>query len=101
MKTTISAVISAMALVVCSVSAAGAVECYEGKATVKQNAPADKCTQVQKGYANTGKGPLTHDGCTAAKAQARTKLQARLTASCKPYVQTNASCTVINVSSCG
>jgi hypothetical protein len=93
--------ISAVALLVCSVSAASAVECYEGKATVKQSAPADKCTQVQKGYANTGKGPLTHDGCTAAKNQAATKLRDRLTESCRAYVQTNASCTKINVSSCG
>jgi hypothetical protein len=96
MKTTISAVV----LLVCSISAAGAVECYEGRATVRQNAPADKCTQTQKGYANTGKGPLTHDGCTAAKNQAATKLRARLTTSCKAYVQTNQSCTVINVNSC-
>ena len=96
MKTTILAV----ALVVCSMSPAAAVQCNEGRATVNQSAPADKCTQVQKGYANTGKGVLTHAGCTAAKAQARTKLQARLTASCRPYTQTNAPCTVISAPSC-
>lgn len=83
-----------------SLSAASAVECYEGKATVRQNAPANMCTQVQKGYANTGKGPLTHAGCTAAKNQAATKLRARLAESCRAYVQTNASCTQINVGSC-
>lgn len=92
--------ISAMVLIVCSFPAA-ANECYEGKATVNQSAPADKCTQTEKGYWNSGKGPLTHEGCTAAKNQAANKLRPRLTATCKPYVQTNKPCTKINVPSCG
>lgn len=77
-----------------------AVQCYEGRATVKQAAPADMCTAAEKGYANTGKGPLTHPGCTAAKNQAATKLRARLKQSCKAYVQTNQPCNVITVASC-
>jgi hypothetical protein len=75
-------------------------QCYEAQATVKQAAPSDKCTQTEKGYANSGKGPLTHDGCTAAKSQAATKLRARLQESCQAYVQTFDSCTVIAVKSC-
>ncbi|HUI98094.1 MAG TPA: hypothetical protein VLX44_20215 [Xanthobacteraceae bacterium] len=90
----------ALAVLTCSVTGAAAVQCYEAKATVNQSAPSDKCTQKEKGYANTGKGPLTHAGCTAAKNQAANKLRMRLSATCRGYVQTFASCTVINVGSC-
>lgn len=93
-------VITALAVLVYAFSAAGAAECYEATASVKQDAPSTACTDKEKGYTNTGKGPLNHDGCTAAKAQARTKLQGRLTESCKKYVQTFDKCSVITVKSC-
>jgi hypothetical protein len=80
------------------VTPANAVECYEATATVSQNAKG--CTDTEKGYANTGKGPKDHDGCTAAKAQARDKLMYRLQESCKGSTQTNTSCSVIKVPSC-
>lgn len=97
MRTTI---VVAMLLVAGSISTANAAQCYQGRATVRQNAPANMCTQEEKGYANTGKGPLTHEGCTAAKNQAATKLRARLQQSCRAYVQTNESCTVITAPTC-
>lgn len=96
MKTTMLVAVLLMG----SIPTANAVQCYQGRATVKQSAPATMCTQVEKGYANTGKGPLTHAGCTAAKNQAATKLRARLQQSCRAYVQTNESCTVIEVTAC-
>lgn len=83
-----------------SIATAHAKQCYEAQATVKQAAPANMCTQTEKGYANTGKGALTHAGCTAAKNQAATKLRARIQESCRAYVQTYDSCTVIDVQSC-
>lgn len=83
-----------------SIATAHAKQCYEAQATVKQAAPSDKCTQTEKGYANTGKGVLTHEGCTAAKSQAATKLRARLQESCRAYVQTYDKCSVIDVTSC-
>lgn len=96
------AVITVLAVLIYAAPAAWAdVECYEATASVKQDAPSTACTDKEKGYTNTGKGPLNHDGCTAAKAQARTKLLGRLKESCKKYVQTFDKCSVIKVKSCG
>lgn len=89
----------AVAVLTSSITGAAAVQCYEGRATVKQGAPSDKCTKTEKGYWNSGKGPLTHDGCTAAKHQAANKLRPRLSTTCRPYV-IESGCTVINVGSC-
>lgn len=83
-----------------SIASAQAEQCYEAQATVKQNAPQAKCTQTEKGYANSGKGILTHDGCTAAKSMAADKLRDRLQESCRAYVQTNAPCKVIRLDAC-
>jgi len=80
------------------VTAANAAECSEATATVRQDAKG--CTDTEKGYANTGKGLNNHDGCTAAKAQARDKLMYRIQASCKGSTLTNKPCTVIKVPSC-
>lgn len=88
------------ALLVGAIPAAHAAQCYQGKATVKQSAPAAMCTQAEKGHANTGKGPQTHPGCTAAKAQAANKLRPRLQQSCRAYVQTNDPCTKIELPAC-
>jgi hypothetical protein len=93
-------VVLAVAMLTVWITAAAAdVDCYEGKAFVKQDAPKGACTATEKGYANTGKGPKTHDGCTAAKHQAADKLRYRLSTSCKPYVG-ESGCTVIRVKSC-
>jgi hypothetical protein len=92
-------VVLAVAILTSWITGAAAVECYEGKAAVKQNAPKEACTATEKGYWNSGKGPLTHDGCTAAKHQAANKLRPRLKEPCRKYV-VESGCTVINVGSC-
>ncbi|MEG0183398.1 MAG: hypothetical protein RR704_08090 [Stenotrophomonas sp.] len=99
-STPMKAIFMAAVLVMGAIPTANAVQCYQGKATVKQSAPANMCTPKEKGYANTGKGPLTHAGCTAAKNQAAGKLRPRLQQSCRAYVQTNEPCTVIELPAC-
>jgi hypothetical protein len=81
-------------------SSADAVQCYEGTATINQANSGSNCTSTEKGYSNSSAGPLTHDGCTAAKADARRKLSARVQQSCQPYIQSNAPCSVITINSC-
>ncbi len=75
-------------------------ECYEGVATINQAQSGNNCTLEEKGYYNASAGPLTHAGCTAAKADARQKLAARVQESCVPYIQSNAPCSVIELDSC-
>ena len=87
-------------LIAAPLTDAHTTECYEGKATIDPTAPSDKCTDKERGFYNASAGPLTHDGCTAAKAHARQKLDYRVQASCKPYVQTNKPCTVITLKHC-
>lgn len=77
-----------------------AVQCYEGTATLNQQNSGSNCTSMEKGCSNSSAGPLTHDGCTAAKADARRKLSARVQQSCQPYIQSNAPFTVININNC-
>lgn len=91
--------ILAATILSCSITGAAAVQCYEGKAAVKQSAPKNSCTQTEKGYWNSGKGPLTHPGCTAAKHQAANKLRPRLSTTCRAYV-IELGCNVIDVGSC-
>ncbi|WP_339850857.1 hypothetical protein [uncultured Nisaea sp.] len=81
-------------------SNADAVQCYEGTATINQQNSGSNCTSTEKGYSNSSAGPLTHQGCTAAKADARQKLIARIQQSCVPYVQTNTPCKVIDIDRC-
>ncbi len=84
-----------------SIHSAAAVTCYEAEATIDQKAPTmpppPACTPTELAWRNTGKGPLDHNGCTAAKAQARQKLVARLQATCRRYVQTNSSCSAVKL----
>ena len=87
-------------LIAAPLTDAHTTECYEGKATIDPTAPSDKCTDKEKGFYNASAGPLTHDGCTAAKADARKKLDYRIQASCKPYIQSNKPCTVITLKHC-
>lgn len=95
MKTLFAAAI----LITAFAASAQAVQCYEGTATIKQDSGAN-CTATEKGYSNSSAGPLTHDGCTAAKADARKKLSDRIQDSCKPYIQSNAPCKVIDINRC-
>lgn len=81
-------------------ASAHAVNCYEGTATINQAQSGSNCTATEKGYYNSSAGPLTHDGCTAAKADAANKLRARIQQSCRPYVQTNTPCAVIDINRC-
>lgn len=87
-------------LIAAPLTDAQAAQCYEGTATINQQHSGNNCTDQEKGYTNSSVGPLTHDGCTAAKADARGKLTARIQQSCVPYVQTNAPCTVITINRC-
>ena len=96
----ISAMIAAVLIFAASESVFAA-QCYEGTATVNNATSGTRCTDREKGFSNSSAGPHTHEGCTAAKASARTKLLARLQTSCKPYVQTNAPCRTITINSCG
>jgi hypothetical protein len=92
-------VVLAVAILTSWITGAAAVECYEGKASVNQAAPKEACTATEKGYSNTGKGPLTHEGCTAAKHQAANKLRPRLSTTCRKYV-VESGCKKIDVGSC-
>jgi len=77
-----------------------AVQCYEGTATINQATSGANCTDQEKGYYNSSAGPLTHQGCTDAKADARAKLTARIQESCRPYVQSFQPCQAIPLSAC-
>jgi hypothetical protein len=93
-------VLFGLLLIAAPLTDAHAKECYEGTATINQRDSGSNCTTQEKGYYNSSAGPKTHDGCTAAKADARQKLIARIQQSCVPYVQTNAPCKVININRC-
>lgn len=93
-------VLFGLLLIAASLTDAHAVQCYEGTATINQQNSGNNCTAQEKEYYNSSAGPLTHQGCTAAKADARRKLVARIQQSCVPYVQTNAPCRVININRC-
>lgn len=90
----------ALLLIAAPVSASQAKECYEGTATINQKDSGSNCTSTEKGYSNSSAGPKTHEGCTAAKSDARAKLAKRVQESCKPYIQSNAPCSVIDLKSC-